>query len=222
MRDKLKNITYFDRFIAEDTERVERFQKKLNTNEVRAERILAVKTKIHDLKLGLLIAKYSRGDDVAILKREYLSLLEGWKEVFCKDYYNKSLKMISLAVLFCLEDKQHEIIDEIASNYHGSDWLIDFLVNPQLTSEHEPLMFVQSFARLKDIVYKGSKVELLKLYLDHDWYCEDCGCYEAHNSSQNIYYGYWSFEAGAISKILKLDDALLKDVSYYPYDLVHF
>ncbi|MDD7379168.1 MAG: DUF1911 domain-containing protein [Lachnospiraceae bacterium] len=36
------------------------------------------------------------------------------------------------------------------------------------------------------------------------------------------YYGYWSFEAGAIAKILNLDDSSLKDVPYYPYDLVHY
>lgn len=41
-------------------------------------------------------------------------------------------------------------------------------------------------------------------------------------SKQNIYYGYWSFEAGAIAKILNIDDDSIKNISYYPYDLVHY
>jgi hypothetical protein len=49
-----------------------------------------------------------------------------------------------------------------------------------------------------------------------------CAWYDSHKSSKNDYYGYWSFEAGAIAKILNLDDSSLKDVAYYPYDLVHY
>ena len=41
-------------------------------------------------------------------------------------------------------------------------------------------------------------------------------------AKEKLYYGYWSFEAGAIAKILNLDDSNLKDVPYYPYDLVHY
>ncbi|MEH7450841.1 PoNe immunity protein domain-containing protein, partial [Bacillus toyonensis] len=45
--------------------------------------------------------------------------------------------------------------------------------------------------------------------------------YDAHENKHDIYSGYWSFESGAIAKILKLDDSTLKDSSYYPYDMVH-
>ena len=45
-----------------------------------------------------------------------------------------------------------------------------------------------------------------------------------HNKSkQNIYYGYWSFEAGAIDKnYRKINDTQLSDTQYYPYDMVHY
>ena len=56
------------------------------------------------------------------------------------------------------------------------------------------------------------------------WYeiHRECAWYDSHKSSKNVYYGYWSFEAGAIAKILNLDDSSLKDVPYYPYDLVRY
>ena len=74
---------------------------------------------------------------------------------------------------------------------------------------------------MKELVKERDKSDLLEKYLKEDWYNKEYECYEAHKSSQNIYYGYWSFEAGAIAKILNLDDSNLKDMPYYPYDLVH-
>lgn len=65
---------------------------------------------------------------------------------------------------------------------------------------------------------------MLKKYLAEQWYeiHSECAWYNSHNSKQNTYYGYWAYEAGAISKILKLNDEELKEQQYYPYDLVHF
>ena len=56
------------------------------------------------------------------------------------------------------------------------------------------------------------------------WYVghKNMGWYDIHKAKEKLYYGYWSFEAGAIAKILNLDDSNLKDVQYYPYDLVHY
>lgn len=82
--------------------------------------------------------------------------------------------------------------------------------------------FCAATTTLQRVVYEENKIELLKKYLNNDWYNEDCGCYEAHKSKQNIYYGYWSFEAGAIAKILKINDTQLRDTQYYPYDMVHY
>lgn len=65
--------------------------------------------------------------------------------------------------------------------------------------------------------------ELLKDYLQEKWYeiHRDCAWYDSHKLGKSTYYGYWSFEAGAIAKILNLNDSSLKNVPYYPYDLVH-
>ena len=47
-------------------------------------------------------------------------------------------------------------------------------------------------------------------------------CIRDSNRSDYTYCGYWSFEAGAIVKLLGIDDTILKDMKYYPYDLVHY
>ena len=79
---------------------------------------------------------------------------------------------------------------------------------------------------LKTIVEGGKEFacDELKKYLKEEWYeaHRECYWYGSHKSSKSIYYGYWSFEAGAIAKILQLDDSGLKDAPYYPYDLIHY
>ena len=81
------------------------------------------------------------------------------------------------------------------------------------------------YDKLTDIVANREKaVEKLKEYLEKYWYVghKNMGWYDIHKAKEKLYYGYWSFEAGAIAKILNLDDSNLKDVPYYPYDLVHY
>lgn len=83
------------------------------------------------------------------------------------------------------------------------------------------LIFPTEFSLLQKAVRNHHRREALQEYLSR-WYREDCGCYEAHKSSQKIYYGYWSFEAGAVAKILQIDDTGMEQMPYYPYDLVHY
>ena len=91
MRDHLKDMEYFNEFINEDSLRIKKFSDKLKKGEVRSDRIIPVRSKIHDLKLGILTAKYSRGDELSLLENEYLDLLDSWDEFWEPEYYNKNL-----------------------------------------------------------------------------------------------------------------------------------
>lgn len=64
----------------------------------------------------------------------------------------------------------------------------------------------------------------LKEYLEKYWYDsnEDAGWYDTHKHRDDIYSGYWSYDSGAVAKILGLDGSSLKNVPYYPYDMVHY
>ncbi|MDR3130935.1 MAG: DUF1911 domain-containing protein [Treponema sp.] len=59
----------------------------------------------------------------------------------------------------------------------------------------------------------------LKKYLQKQWLpANDTG----QSRGKSYHCGYWSFESGAIVKILQLDDVIIKDLNYYPYDMVHW
>lgn len=225
MRDNLKDIEYFNNFINEDLARVNKFSDKLKNGEVKVDRILPVKSKVHDLKLGIMIAKYSKGDEISSLEKEYLKLVDDWEEIWEPEYYNKNLNMISLAVLFKIDIVRVKKIKSMLRKSDVNDWLFDFLLDSldgEQTEENKEMIFPDAFSTLRKIVFEENKKELLKKYLSDQWYNEECGCYEAHKSKQNIYYGYWSFEAGAIAKIMNIEDSSLKNEPYYPYDFVHY
>lgn len=124
---------------------------------------------MHDIKLGILVAKYSKGDDLSILEKEYLELLDGWKDVWEPDYYNKNLKMISLGLLFDADKVFAAQIREMLKELDINDWLLYFLLDSwdnKQTNGDKKLLFPKSFSTLQKVVFEENKVELLKnIYL---------------------------------------------------------
>ena len=55
-----------------------------------------------------------------------------------------------------------------------------------------------------------------------NWYRFNQGepWYGSHD--KEFYDGYWAFDVCGLVKILGIDDDVVKDHKYYPYDLVHF
>lgn len=220
MRDHIMNMEYFDNFIAEDNARIVKLSERISKEEVREERIIPVKQGVYRIKLGIIIAKYSRGDDINQIKDNFIELYQEWLSNFVSiNAYNENLKMISLAVLFGIEQELVFKTRSVLRELGVSDWLLDYLLGSNMPESQ--LVFPDRFHSLKH-VKENNKIELLEQYLKREWYNKDCDCYKAHTSKQKIYYGYWSFEAGAVAKILGIDDLSLKDTPFYPYDLVHY
>ena len=66
---------------------------------------MPVKREFFRIKLGIIIARYSRGADIACLRSDFVEIYEEWiMSFFPPDAYNENLKMLSLAVLFEIEE----------------------------------------------------------------------------------------------------------------------
>ncbi len=123
-----------------------------------------------------------------------------------------------------------ELLGKKMKNVSLNDYLVDYLMNYidfdwELNSKE--FYYKGIYEPIRAIIDENDKIisiKMLKQYLEKQWYeiHSECAWYNSHNSKQDTYYGYWSYEAGAISKILKLNDEELKEKQYYPYDLVHF
>lgn len=148
-------------------------------------------------------------------------------------YYTKKVNLLySLGALLKIESSNSNL--KILENKIRDAGLNDYLVNYLITfidSDWElnsnDFYFKGIYEPLKDIINENDKhmsKNMLKKYLENQWYelHNECAWYNSHDSKQGAYYGYWAYEAGAIAKILQLEDKELREQQYYPYDLVHF
>ena len=226
MRDNVRTREYFDIHINENWEDINYYKSKLDNNEVKEERVEIIKREVQRTKLYTIIAMYSRGDEVSEIKKEFDEMLELYLEIDNETQfsYSSNLEVISLAVLLDIEEakllKIHEIISE-------KDSLFEFLLTKKLEIQKSLFVKYEWWQKLMGLILledQEAQIEGLKTYIN-TWYeaNEKDGNFESiKNTKVNTYSGYWCFEAGAVAKILGLDDSDLKSQQYYPFDMVQF
>lgn len=182
--------------------------------------------------LDNILAAYSAGEAISIIEKEYMRTLDyfiyDWEQ---SNSYVQMVWMLSIGIMLNVEQKDFIRLVECVQNDNPNDYLIDFLICSRVEDWplHNSFKFSKPYKALTAVIDlakndKKQALELLLSYLQKEWYKghADTGWYDAHKSKWNIYTGYWSFESGALVKILGLDDSSLKKQQYYPYDLVHW
>lgn len=173
---------------------------------------------------------YSSGMNLKKIREEYFKLLYLYEKMWNRKYgYIDLIKILSLAVLFEVDEEEMSKLAQKLELENFDDYLANILIRniiPAWNHTGEEFEFTGIYDCLRQVLTSGEKqgCELLKEYLQKQWYDihRDCAWHDSHKSTKRIYYGYWSFESGAIVKIMGWDDSSLKDVPYYPYDLVHY
>ena len=224
MRDKLRKKEYFDTFIEEELEDIQMFKDSLADGEIENDRIDSIKDEILLIKMGIIIAKYSRGDDIEDIKQD----LEDMTDMFCKSWdggiYEDNLWFASLAYLLGLDSTKLARIRKKLMESDTYDYLIDYvLTGAECEFDNSRVSFPRSYKKLVKSINENDRDALLK-YL-RGWYkgSQESSWYDTHKITDDaLYYGYWCFEAGAVAKRLGLADDDLQNEQYYPYDLVHF
>ena len=198
--------------------------------------------------IDLLKAEYSIGfgkQEVSDLYQDYLNFFiltgeaksskdflygENPTPYYSTDQYDILLFTFSLAILLNINDKDFKKLVKVRDIVHEPDKLLDFMINNKLggraTSAEMNANEYKSYSTIIDIAINNKEegIQALKQYLLKQWFKDykRMGWSESHKSKHNIHSGYWSFESGALVKILDLDDTILKDQQYYPYDMVHW
>lgn len=230
VRDLLKDANYFKEYIAEEEARINKFELKLQKNEVREDRVLSVTRKVFDLKFQVLVANYSLGEPIKNLLEDYRELVGDMSKNWNSDRYEDMLWMLSIGIMLEIDDDTFNVLVKLVEDSKINDFLYNFIIHSRketVTYQDSPLLFQVPFNSLIKVINttdKGQAIDFMKVYLMDKWYKghKDMGWYECHKHSEKLYFGYWSFESGAIVKILGLEDEILKDIPYYPYDMVHF
>ena len=179
-----------------------------------------------------LAAQYSLGENLSTIEEDFITILTFVNENNILVSYANLNMLLCIGSMLKVNDSEFGKLVDTSERYlrqsNEEDYLIDFLIksrNPHRELS-ESFILKKPYGQLKEIIDLSEKDKkqasiLLKNYIEKTWFKELIEV-ETHKSKFNIHTGYWSWEAGAIAKILNLDDSSLKNQQYYPYDMVHW
>jgi hypothetical protein len=229
MRDKIKDKQYFLDYILEEQNSKNYFNTKLNNKEVRQDRILPVKREIDAINSRLFVAHYSIGEKIENIRNDFLEILYDMPKYWSPTGgYIDMIWMLSIAIMYEVSNEEFQVLTKLVKDNKIEDWLINYLAayrDKEIDLTGLQVRMKNPYEYIKNIVNNpNNETEKLKEYLENKWYKghQEMAWYNIHLHKEKLYSGYWSFESGAIAKILGIDDTNLKDVPYYPYDLVHY
>lgn len=234
MRDKLKDENYFKALIEKEKGNITMFESAVKKAIVEnGESDRGVRNGYNILIESyqkIINLFYSYGEDLKTIEEWYRKLLYYYSKMWDREYgYIELIKVLSLAVLFEIDKTEISELAKKLISENFDDYCVNVLIkkiDSSWLNSGTRFEFPQIYDSLKVILdnKEASACALLKEYLQHKWYDihKECAWYDSHKSSKNLYCGYWSFEAGAVAKILDIDDAGLKNIPYYPFELVHY
>ena len=175
-----------------------------------------------------MIATYTAGYSIEKFKEEYLkyvdSLLPVWQS---NSGYLQMIWALSIGILLEIDEEIFDQLVDLVKKDDPEDYLIDYLIqsrHPEWTIRIN-YNFPRPYGFTRKIIEEDNSdqaLKLLKEYVTKKWYPghRDTGWYDLHKENIDNYYGYWSFESGALCKLKGLDYKELEGVPYFPYDLV--
>ncbi|MCW1929303.1 PoNi-like cognate immunity protein [Bhargavaea beijingensis] len=231
VRDLSRSESYYKTYIEKKSVRIKKIEEVLNSViSQRGESDEGARNGFIFLTnhyLDQLIAKYSAGYPLKEIKVHFKDVVNRMEKSWNGENYEQMLWTLSIGVMLDVEDTLFNRLVGLVRSYELQDGLLEFLIQGKLHGSETfegHLKFKTPYAKLVDVINAENKVENLRKYLEKYWYNghSDSGWHDTHKHPDPIYSGYWSFESGAVAKILGLDDSSLKDVPYYPYDMVHY
>ena len=131
---------------------------------------------------------------------------------------------LSLAVLF--EDRKEEFIEDVEKIFSKYQSFVDsgeqyedgfietlalYLLKGEVENFHSHLEYLNMIGNDADSVIEAQKF----------WYYahSEASWYDTHKT-EDAYYGYWSFDTAALCKMRGIYDKRLKDLDFFPYDLL--
>ncbi|TGE07770.1 PoNe immunity protein domain-containing protein [Hymenobacter fodinae] len=246
-REQHKDISYFDERIESRLNEVTKREIGVASNPSQYAKLDSVYANIFYLSVDILQGRYSRGDALAELATDFPDLIRKWEQylnhpahepfefaapitadVRYLDNYTDALRMLAWAYLFDLEEALWLRLVACISNV-GQDALIERLILrrlPWLANQRPPttqLVYPKAYQPLYDAI-DAVPVEqpiLVQRFLQ-GWYknLKKVSWHDTHK--QGSFFGYWAWEAAAVTLAFGLDDTNYNTMPHYPSDAVNF
>ena len=170
-------------------------------------------------ELEIINYKYTLGEDLLELHKEYLVLLAQIDKIKSNCGFFDAY-VFALGILFEEGIEKFEKLIIIMDESRHHDLLSDYFINGcGLKRKYYSEVFAcKDFEFSKELVELAQKDrEQASKKLVHHF-----KTYWNEPVKSPRYKGYWLWEYAAISKMFKLDDSELKDNPHYPYELAHY
>ena len=249
-REPLLTQEYFDKKVAYRRARIPEMEQKLAraTSPVlyRAEYSYSIFLSTYQLPILL----YSAGESINEVRASFHSVLPIWERykrladeaysaqdkpqrptfVASLDQYVTALWLISLAIIFVIDDSSFAHLVRLAdnegkANNEGQDLLYESLVATRLKDRKkaDKLLYPKPYRSLYAAISapKEEQPKLFKEFLQR-WYPSMKSTYwhDCHNGPEGGgFFGYWAIEARGVVKAFNIDDSSFRDSNYYPRDL---
>lgn len=165
---------------------------------------------------SLLKVGYSLGKDVQELLPYYQGILSNLKEVASEGVpFDLAVDIFALGVLY--SERKEEFLDDLKAIYEQmehTDGLIEYYMVYLFHDKVVPFHSILEYQNMIEDTYESvAKAQGFWYYSHSDapWY---------NNHTKDTYKGYWSFDTAATCKIKGIYDERLKDLEYFPYDLL--
>ena len=176
----------------------------------------------------VMIATYTAGYSIEDFKCEYIKYVKSLQLSWLGNSgYEQMVWALSIGILLDIEEDMFNQLVNLVKKDDPKDYLIDYFIQSRRPEWKIRINynFPRPYGFTRKIIEEenSKKAEaLLKEYLTKKWYqgCRDEGWYDLHKRNIDNYYGYWSFESGAICKLKGLDYKQLEGLPYFPYDLI--
>ena len=222
-RDKFKNKDYFIKRLEFNSEVFYDFEEMASEiQDNRMSRFYLIQSGYSEKLLNI---NYSLGHSLdEVFKWFKISLNYYQKYYQTRGSIYTLIDYLSLAVLF--EDRKEEFIEDVEKIFSKYQSFVDsgeqyedgyietlalYLLRGDVENFHSHLEYLNMIGSDADSVIEAQKF----------WYYahSEASWYDTHKT-EDAYYGYWSFDTAALCKMRGIYDERLKDLDFFPYDLL--
>ena len=241
LREKIFDSQYFNKRIASLSNYVieDEIEIRMNLSEYTKPQLLfyALFKKYYQL----VILEYSRGEDIDKMQKKFIQVIDAYEKnnmcpnhvetIFEEDIddYVISLWLFSLSILLKQDiDITGRLVNCIGNN--GKDILFEGLLSKAYLGNNmlnaKKIIYPKVYQNLYEITLSPKEFQpIIMIKFLENWYESMNKCYW-HNSHKGKdgggFFGYWCWEAAAVTVIYGIDDSLYKNMPYYPKDIVDF
>lgn len=161
---------------------------------------------------------YSIGDSVQTLFSYYQGILSNLKLIASEGVpFDLAVNIFALGVLY--SERKEEFLDDLKAIYEQmdhTDGLIEYYMVYLFHDMVVPFHSILEYQNMIEDTYESVAKAQGFWYYSHS----DEPWYGTHKYDNRGYDGYWSFDTAVTCKIKGIFDERLKELEYFPYDLL--